>query len=109
MTHYSHFLEVVGNWAAIATAIVAVLGYCKYLCERRGRRTKLEEYLESRKREATSQGKKGQHTILHLISKLGMSESQILEASFQSSKIERVVKQNDDTGFASTILLEWKG
>ena len=58
------------------------------------------------KAEKAKRKDKGQRTILHLIAKLGMTESQILEASFRSGKIARRVAEDNKTERASEILLE---
>lgn len=66
-SQYSYYLAIAGDWAAILTAIVAVYGYCKYIFERCARRKALEDYLETRKSEASKEGEKGQHTIISLL------------------------------------------
>jgi len=67
---------------------------------------RLVDYL---KREKQKGENKGQRTILHLIAKLGMTEVQVLEASFQSGKITRRLSRDGNTGRANEILLEWVG
>lgn len=105
-SQYAECLEIVGNWAAIATALVAVIGYGRYICDKRARVNALESYLNTEKADDAN---KGQRTILHLIAKLGMTEAQILEASFSSEKITRKLVKDDKTGLSTEILLEWVG
>ncbi|MGJ8572714.1 MAG: hypothetical protein ACSHXI_18655 [Hoeflea sp.] len=103
---YYQLVAVAGGWAAILTAIVAVFGYGKYLFDQHRRKMRLIEYLKSEKQKNED---KGQRTILHLIAKLGMTEAQVLEASFQSGKITRRLSKDGNTGRANEILLEWVG
>ncbi|MFK8035858.1 MAG: hypothetical protein AB8B94_17115 [Hyphomicrobiales bacterium] len=102
---YVECIEIAGNWAAIATALVAVIGYGKYICDKQTRKFALEKYLKAKK---AADADKGQRTILHLIAKLGMTEAQIMEASFKSDKITRRLVKDDETGLSTEILLEWE-
>jgi hypothetical protein len=103
---YSQYIEIAGNWAAILTAGVATFAFGKYLFDKRARKEALEKYLKGEKSKGEDQG---QRSIVHLVARLGMTEAQILEASFQSDKIARRVAADKETGRASDILLEWKG
>ena len=102
---YTNYITLGGSWAAIFTALVAVFGYGKYLFEQRGRRRRLERYL---KREKAKAGR-GQRSTFHLIAKLGMTEAEILKASFQSKRVVRRVGVDKETGLANAILFEWDG
>lgn len=66
---------------------------------------RIEEYLKSEKENA---GDKGQRTLLHLKKHTGMTEAQLLEASFRSKNIERKLSKDPDTGLADVLFLEWK-
>jgi len=103
---YTHYISLGGSWAAIFTALVAAFGYGKYLLEQRGRRRRLERYLKGEK---TKAGDRGQRSTFHLIAKLGMTEAEILKASFQSNRVVRRLGVDKETGLANAILFEWKG
>ena len=108
MNNFAGTVAVAADLAAILTSIVAVIGYGRYEYDKCLRRSKLEQYLKLQKSDGELIGK-GQRSILHLMAKLGMSESQVYEASFKSKKISRAMKANDETRLVSDILFEWIG
>lgn len=103
MTTNSEFIEIGANLASMLTAVVASCAYCSYLHQRKQKRDRLENYLKRVKEKGTDQG---QRTVMHLISKLGMTETEIIDAAFQSSHIVRKVMTDED-GIASKLLLEY--
>ena len=101
-------LDALGDFAAIATAVVAVAAYGKYLFDRRQQRIRLENYLSTEKQlslRRRSEAPSGKHTVLHLVARLGMSENQIVDAAFRSKKVKLSVS-SDTRGHAKTLLLE---
>lgn len=101
---YEKLLGVASHWAAILTAAVAVGAYGRYLYDRRLKRRRLEKYLEAEKEAGTDQGRR---TVMHLVARLGMTESEIVDAAFRSRHVSRVVGV-DERGWADTLLLEYK-
>lgn len=98
-------LSFVANIAAILTAIIAVLGYGAYRWDQRKKRKKMEEYLKAEK----DAGKgRGQRSLLHLMANVGMTEAELIQASFRSNHIERKIAPDDKTGRAVSLLLEWR-
>jgi hypothetical protein len=95
--------EFLGNVAAIATSIVAVLAYGLFLHDRRRKRLRLESYLKEERGHGYDQG---QQTLVHLVANVGMSETKIMDAAFRSKKIRRTV---DNQGKADKLLLEYDG
>ena len=77
-------LEISANVASIATAIVALYAYGCYRCRLRRKRIRLEQYLKSEKEKKTD---KGQRTVLHLSATLALTDSDILQAAFESKNI----------------------
>jgi len=104
---FGETLQVVANVAAIFTAVVAVLASFYVLCSRWRRCRRLEKYLRNVK-EAAQPGDRGQRSILHLMARLGMTEAEILQASFGSERIRRALATDDTTGRAAAILLEYE-
>ena len=98
-------LGTIANIAAILTAMVAVFGYGYYRFDQWHKRHRLENYLKSEKENAAD---RGQRTLLHLMAKLGMTEAELLQASFRSKHISRKISPDDKTGRAEALLLEWK-
>lgn len=94
--------------ASIATAVAAVGAWGYYLWTRWRKRLRLERYLKDAKARAP-EGKKGQHTIIHLMAECGMTEAEILDAAFRSKKISRPVRTEGASGHAVAILLEYAG
>jgi hypothetical protein len=90
MSGYGGYLEIAAHWAAILTFAGVFYGYCRYLRERRSKRLALENYLrDARDKSSDQSGKKGRHGIVHLMDKVGLTEAEILQASFDSKHVER--------------------
>lgn len=100
------WLEAFANGASIVTAFVALVAAGYVWFDLRRKRQKLERYLKEVKQSATGSDK-GQRTLLHLIAKLGMTEAELLQASFRSKKVQRRLAKDDETGRASAMLLEY--
>lgn len=97
-------LGIVADCAAVLTAVVAVIGYGRYLLTTCQKRRRLEAYLRNVKIAGEGQG---QRTILHLMRHVKLTESEILNAAFSSDRIQPVLAQ-DDEGRASAILFEYR-
>jgi hypothetical protein len=94
------YLKTLANLAEIMTAAVALvvscyLGYGKYR-----KRINLEQYLKSEK--PTS------HTLIHLIARVGLTQDEILRASFSSRHIQRMVHADKLTNLADQLLFKYK-
>jgi hypothetical protein len=94
--------QLLANVASILTAVVAVWAYLRYVYKVRKKRIKLETYLKAEK----DKPNRSMHTVEHLISKLGMTEEEILKASFDSSHIARKIR-SDAEGLAGRLLFEY--
>ena len=92
------------NLAAILTAVIAVFGYGKYQLNAICRRKKLEGYLKKEKEKGSNQG---QRSIMHLMAHLGLTEAEILQASFTSKQIARKIIEDPDTGYADKLFFEY--
>jgi hypothetical protein len=99
-----NWLQPVANLASILTAVVAALAYGRYLIDRRRKRQKLEAYLEAEK---AAERDRGQRSILHLIARLGLTEAELLDASFRSKHIIRRIAANPVNRRAEDLLLEY--
>lgn len=92
-------LDVLANVASILTALIAA-GASVYLwSDQRRKRKRLEEYLKAKRGHA--------HTVVHLMAKLGMTEAEIIHASFASSHVVHKVRKDYETGLASQLLFEY--
>ena len=100
----THVLEITSHWAAILTAVVAVVAYVWYRWGIHSKRIQLENYLKAEK---TAARDKGQRTILHLMARLGLTEAEVLQASFGSKRIVRRIAADPTTRLADAILLEY--
>jgi hypothetical protein len=101
---YIHVLEITAHWAAILTALVAAGAYVLYRWEIHSKRIQLENFLKAEK---TAARDKGQRTILHLMARLGLTEAEVLQASFGSKHIVRRIAAAPATLRADAILLEY--
>ena len=99
------WLADLGNIAAISTAGVAAGGYGLYRRDQWRKRRKLEDYLKA---EEAKKIDRGQRTILHLMAELGLTESEILRASFASNHIARRIAPDPKTNRAKELLFEYR-
>lgn len=95
---------VLANVSAILTAVVAVFAYGSYRWSQYQKCQRLESYLKSEKAKSTN---RGQRSLLHLMAKVGMTEAELIQASFRSTHIDRKIAKDDKTGRADALLLEW--
>ena len=96
-------LDVCASVAQIVTAVIAGAVWIWYQNGLRRKRKRLEDYLKKGK----GPGKTPQHTILHLMDGLGLTEAEIFQASFKSPHIRRLLTA-DDRGFPNRILFEYE-
>ncbi|UJW86208.1 hypothetical protein [Devosia sp. SL43] len=99
-------LEVISDLASIATALIAMAASGLYLVDKRKKLRRLESYLKEQKTKPLGSADQGQRTLLHLVANLGMTEGEVMDASFRRKKIRRLVGQ-DARGYASHLLLEY--
>lgn len=94
-------LGEIADVASILTATVAAGAAIIYWHDTCTKQKRLEDYLRA---EYERNSDKCSHTIIHLMAELGMTEAEILHASFASKSIihKRVVDQ--DTGLAAQLL-----
>jgi len=101
------YLPYASQIASVVTSIVALSAGLRVLYRRHAKRRKLERYLERAFKDPGESGIR-YRTVLHLIAALGMSEAEILTASFGSKKIHRGIAANEHTGRAEAILFEYR-
>lgn len=102
---YDGALEIAANWAAILTALVAIIAYCRFFCAEWARRAALERHLKEEKLASQDQG---QRTVMHLMANLAMTEAEVLHAGFQSKKIT-VASGTDEHGRTVRLYFEYCG
>jgi len=100
-----HSLETLANLAEILTAIVASIAYAAYRIDQYRKMTKLEDYL---KKEKADNPDKHIHTVLHLMAMLGLTEDEILRASFRSKHIRRAQHVDASTRLTDKILFAFQ-
>ena len=100
------YLEIAAHLSAIATFLIAAGGYIYYRWDFYRKRVKLEKHLKEAKNTASDEktGKKGQHTFIHLMKEAGLTEAEILQASFKSKHIERLSIKDPNSGRAIGLL-----
>jgi uncharacterized protein CbrC (UPF0167 family) len=100
----------VSDFAQIITAIMAAATYIYFAWQKAFKKARLVGYLKKQKvaDARAGKGKHGRRTILHLMSKLSMTESEILQSAFASNEIESTVKADEETGHATAILFSSK-
>lgn len=99
-------LGAIADFAAIATAGVAVSAWGSIVCDRWKKRRTLENYLRD---EAEGHPGAGKRTLAHLMARLKMTETEILHAAFNSKKITCPVAVDESSGRAKEILFEYAG
>jgi hypothetical protein len=103
-------LETLAHVAAILTFLIALFGYAYYLFGFYWKRVKVEGYLKRARDIVSSEknGKKGIHTAFHLMKEVGVTEEEILQASFHSKHIKRYVSVDEDTGRANGMMFGYQ-
>jgi hypothetical protein len=102
---YDKAVSVMANWAAISTAAIAVYGYGRYRCDQWRRRKKLERYLYAEKAGSDDEGKR---TVIHLMGRLSMTETEIFAAAFGSKNVSSALALDWDNR-ATALLFEYVG
>lgn len=97
-------LDDVANIFAIATGLVAVAWFGVTVWDQRVKRLKLEKYLRDRRLVK----KTYQHSRLHLMAYVGLTEAEILHACLDNPLIKRIPIE-DEKGIARDILFEYAG
>lgn len=92
------------DWAAIATFVVGIFGYLRYLCGLHKKSNRLEAYLRSEKEKEKD---RGQRSIIQIIRDVGLTEDEIIQVSFRNSHVGRRVKIGQD-GLATQLLFEYQ-
>lgn len=98
------YLEIVADVASILTAVVAGGAAIYVTCDAHTKRQRLEQYLKSEKQQNPN---KHTHSIIHLMAELGMSEAELLHASFKSRHVIHKTRKDNDTGLAAHLLFEY--
>ena len=98
-------LEITANIAAILTPIAGLCLWGLYRCKLFRKKKKLEAYLKEQ-RETAEIGDRGQRSLLHVMTYVGLTESEALQLSFDSDCIGRFIKA-DGMGFADRILFQY--
>ena len=98
-------LEIAASLAEILTAVVAAWAYAYYRWDQSRKMRKLEDYLRA---ERDNNPNRQAQTILFLMANVGLTEDEILKASFKSKHIRRALHVNRDTSLADEILFEYQ-
>jgi len=103
------------NWADLASVLtfvitligagVGVYGYVKYRRDIRQKANRLEEFLREEKIKGEDQG---QRSIIRIIKDVGLTEDEIIQASFRNPRIGRRVVAGEG-GLATQLLFEYIG
>ena|SRR5437764_15124068 len=86
-------------WFSLQTWLVVVV-------QKRRKRRKLEDYLKKEHPGQRDAGDQGARSMIHLMDELHMSESELLQAAFDSDHID-TVRSNKDEGIAKHLLLKY--
>jgi hypothetical protein len=96
-----------GDITAILTFLGAAAAYFNYERGIYRKRKKLENHLRDEKIKALKKGKKGQFSTLRIMKDLGITEDEIIQASFRSALIKRLTTKDSKTFLAKQLLLEY--
>ena len=87
-------------------AVVGIYGYTRYRYDLCRKSKGLEKYLRDEKTQSKG-ADKGQRSILHIIRYVGLTEDEIIQASFRNPRIARRVTTDHQTGLARDLLFEY--
>jgi hypothetical protein len=99
-------LEIVANITAILTFVGAVGAWCFYQYGFIRKRRDLEKCLEHDGKPCWARGTPGAFTFQHITAKTGLTESEILRASFRNHRINRL-ERKDQEGYTKEILFQY--
>ena len=102
-------LEYSANTAAILTFFGGAGAWCYYQFGVFSKRKELENLLKTEGDVDRKQGKQGAYSCLHITTKTGLTESEILQASFKNPRIKRLEKLDDEGKFTKIILFQYIG
>jgi hypothetical protein len=98
------WLRVGANIASILTSIIAAAASVTYWLNRRSRRTRLENYLKTKKQKSPTEA----FSATRLMADLGMTEAEVFAASFASRHVVRGIRRDRGTGFAAEVLFQYR-
>ena len=100
------WLEISAACATIITAVIVVIAYVHFGSVQLRNRWRVERYLKSEKEAGRDQG---QRSLTHLVARIGLTETEIMDASFRSKCIRRRIVSDPATKRAVEVLLEYEG
>lgn len=99
-------LEIGANITTILTFAGAAGAWCLYQLGFRKKRKELERCLEEDGKPYKARGEPGEFNFLHIMTNTGLTESEILRASFKNPRISRRERPDSD-GYAKEILFKY--
>lgn len=100
-----NLLSCIGDLASILTFLGAVLAYIWYRKDACKKSKRLEMYLRDEKRKGDD---KGQRSFLNIVRYVGLTEAEIIQASFRNPHIARRLGTDPGTGLANVLLFEYE-
>jgi hypothetical protein len=99
-------LEIAANIITILTFVGAVGAWCFYQYGFTRKRRELERCLEQDGKPYKERDEQGAFTIQHITAKTGLTETEILQASFKNNRINRL-ERVDAKGYTEAILFQY--
>ena len=96
---------LIANVASIVTAIVATFTSWWLWRRFRSKKKMLEDFLRDELENAKKVGKQGAHGVPFITKEIGLSESEILQASFKNPRIKKLVPHGD--GISKEVLFQY--
>ena len=97
------YASIVAAIFAASTFLLGIVAGSRVMLRRRSNRLRVERYLKS---EREQDADKGQRSVLHIATELGLLEAQVIEAAFVSNRVARWTK-TDELGVATRMLLSY--
>jgi hypothetical protein len=98
------WLQMLASMASILTATIAAVASLYYSVNKRSKRLRLEKYLKIEKSKSPQEFR----STTRIMAELGMTEAEILAASFSSRHVKRGVRVDTETGFAAEVLFQYR-
>jgi hypothetical protein len=103
---FAEKLGMVADITSILTFCGAVGAWCFYQYGFVRKRKELEKCLEEDGKPFKKLGERGAFTFQHITAKTGLTESEILKASFKNGRINRLERRDGD-GFTTEIIFQY--
>lgn len=100
----------IADGASIATAVVAIWIWFKFVVFRFFRQRRLVKYLKEQRAldKRMAMGKTGKRSVHHLMANLSMTQDEVFDAAFRSKRVKPFPSESPSNGRADGVLFQFR-